>query len=47
MVAGSTHANYSVSPDGRTFAMVRRSVAGGIVALKNIPALISGKDARD
>jgi Tol biopolymer transport system component len=38
------HANYDISPDGRTFLMVRRSPATRIVVLQNLPAIV--RDAR-
>jgi Tol biopolymer transport system component len=34
------HANFDVSPDGKTFAMVRRSPATRIVVLQNLPELV-------
>ena len=40
MVAGFTHANYDVSPDGRTFVMVRRAPSSGITVLQNLPAIL-------
>ena len=40
MVGAQPHANYDVSPDGRTFAMVRRSPGNHIVVLQNVPALL-------
>jgi eukaryotic-like serine/threonine-protein kinase len=40
-IAGTTpHANFDISPDGKTFAMVRRSPATGIVVLQNLPELV-------
>ncbi len=40
-IAGSApHANYDISPDGKTFAMVRRSPATRIVVLQNLPELV-------
>ena len=33
------HANYDISPDGRTFAMVRQNPATRIIVLQNMPAL--------
>lgn len=33
------HANYDISPDGRRFAMVRRTQARGIVYLQDVVAL--------
>jgi eukaryotic-like serine/threonine-protein kinase len=40
IVGAIPHANYDVSPDGRTFAMVRRSPATRIVIIQNLPALV-------
>jgi serine/threonine-protein kinase len=40
IVATNPHANYDVSPDGKTFVMVRRSPAARIVVLQNLPALV-------
>jgi len=40
MVGGQPHANYDISPDGRTFAMVRRSPGSHIVVMQNVPALL-------
>jgi serine/threonine-protein kinase len=40
MVGTSPHANYDISPDGHSFAMVRRSPANRIVVIQNLPALI-------
>ncbi|HEU4523550.1 MAG TPA: protein kinase [Gemmatimonadales bacterium] len=40
MVGTNPHANYDVSPDGTTFAMVRRSPAARIVVIQNLPALV-------
>ena len=34
------HSNYDVSPDGQSFAMVRRGTVGRIVVLQNLPALV-------
>ncbi len=39
-VGTTPHANYAVSPDGRTFAMVRRSRATRIVIIQNLPGLV-------
>jgi len=39
IVSSSPHANYDVSPDGRTFAMVRQNPATRIIVLQNMPAL--------
>jgi serine/threonine-protein kinase len=40
IVATAPHANYDVSPDGKTFVMVRRSPAARIVVIQNLPALV-------
>jgi hypothetical protein len=32
--------DYDVSPDGRTFAMVRRSPATRIMVIQNLPGLV-------
>ncbi len=40
MVPGFSHANYDVSPDGRTFVMVRRSAGNGITVLSNVPEIV-------
>jgi hypothetical protein len=32
--------NYDISPDGRTFAMVRYSPATRIMVIQNLPALV-------
>ena len=43
------HANYDVSPDGTTFAMVRANPTSRIVILQNLPALVArlaGRGAR-
>jgi Tol biopolymer transport system component len=34
------HANYAVSPDGKTFVMVRSSPAARVVVIQNLPALV-------
>jgi Tol biopolymer transport system component len=39
MATSTPHANYDVSPDGRTFAMVRTNPATRIVVIQNLPAL--------
>ena len=41
IVAANPHANFDVSPDGRTFAMVRRSPSNRIVVLQNLPQLVA------
>ncbi|HEY7613800.1 MAG TPA: protein kinase [Gemmatimonadales bacterium] len=40
IVGTNPHANYDVSPDGKTFVMVRRSPAARIVVIQNLPALV-------
>jgi serine/threonine-protein kinase len=39
IIATSPHTNYDLSPDGRTFAMVRQNPATRIIVLQNMPAL--------
>jgi serine/threonine-protein kinase len=40
-IAGAApHTNYDISPDGKTFVMVRRSPATRIIVLQNLPALV-------
>jgi hypothetical protein len=34
------HTGYDISPDGRTFAMVRRSLATRIMVIQNLPGLV-------
>jgi hypothetical protein len=43
MAASVPHANYDLSPDGRMFAMVRRSTATRIVVIQNLPDLLKKK----
>ncbi len=48
MVGSNPHANYDISPDGKTFVMVRRSPATRIMVIQNLPELvrrIRGTDA--
>ena len=40
MLGSNPHANYSISPDGKTFAMVRRSPATRIMVIQNLPELV-------
>ena len=40
IVGASPHANYDISPDGRTFAMVRRSPGTRIMVIQNLPELV-------
>jgi Tol biopolymer transport system component/tRNA A-37 threonylcarbamoyl transferase component Bud32 len=39
-VGTQPHANYDVSPDGRTFVMVRRSPSTRVMIIQNLPALV-------
>jgi serine/threonine-protein kinase len=41
MSSTSPHSNYDVSPDGRTFAMVRQNPSTRIVLIQNLPALVA------
>ncbi len=45
MSAAVPHANYDISPDDRTFAMVRRSPATRIMIIQNVPALVKAMQA--
>jgi Tol biopolymer transport system component len=40
IVSTNPHVNYDVSPDGKTFVMVRRSPATRIMVIQNLPALV-------
>jgi Tol biopolymer transport system component len=40
MDGSNPHTGYDVSPDGRTFAMVRRSPATRIMVIQNLPGLV-------
>ncbi|MEO7137191.1 MAG: protein kinase [Gemmatimonadales bacterium] len=40
IVSTSPHANYDVSPDGKTFVMVRSSPAARVVVIQNLAALV-------
>ena len=40
MAAAVPHANYDVSPDGKTFVFVRRSPSSRIIVIQNVPALV-------
>ncbi len=40
MLGTTPHANYDVSPDGKTFVMVRRGAATRVVILQNLPELV-------
>jgi Tol biopolymer transport system component len=39
-VSTTPHTNYAISPDGRTFALVRRNPGTRIVIIQNLPALM-------
>jgi hypothetical protein len=39
-VTCAPHANYDVSPDGRTFVMVRSSPAARVVVIQNLAGLV-------
>ena len=48
IVSTAPHANYDISPDGKTFVMVRSSPAARVVVIQNLPALVRrlrGEDA--
>jgi eukaryotic-like serine/threonine-protein kinase len=48
MAAAVPHANYDLSPDGRTFVMVRRSPSTRIVVIQNLPELLKSlRDAKE
>ncbi|HEU5039186.1 MAG TPA: hypothetical protein VFT84_00090, partial [Gemmatimonadales bacterium] len=40
IVATGPHANFDISPDGKTFVAVRRSPAARIMVIQNLPALV-------
>ncbi len=40
LVGTAPHANYDISPDGKTFVVVRRSPAARIVVIQNLPGLV-------
>jgi Tol biopolymer transport system component len=40
MSTTAPHSNYDVSPDGRTFAMVRQNPSTRIMVIQNLPALV-------
>jgi Tol biopolymer transport system component len=40
IVGAAPHANYGISPDGKTFVMVRRAPANRIMVLQNLPELV-------
>jgi len=41
MATATPHANYDVSPDGRTFVMVRNNPATRIMVIQSLPALVA------
>jgi len=41
MATTTPHSNYDVSPDGRTFAMVRTNPSTRIVVIQNLPAIFA------
>jgi len=45
MAAAVPHANYDISPDGRTFVLVRRSPSSRIIVIQNLPALVKSIQA--
>ena len=47
MAAASPQANYDVSPDGRSFVLVRMAPAGSITVLRNVPRLLERGSTRD
>jgi len=40
-VPATPHANYDISPDGRSFVMVRQNPAARIMVIQNLPALVA------
>jgi Tol biopolymer transport system component len=47
IVATGPHANYDISPDGKTFVMVRRNPSARIVVMQNLPALVARLQGRE
>jgi len=41
MVLATPHSNYDVSPDGRTFVMVKSNPSSRIMVIQNLPALVA------
>ena len=41
MATAIPHSNYDVSPDGRTFVMVRNNPSTRIMVIQNLPALVA------
>jgi eukaryotic-like serine/threonine-protein kinase len=46
IVGTAPHANYDISPDGKTFVMVRTSPAARVVVIQNLPALVRRMQGR-
>jgi serine/threonine-protein kinase len=46
IASANPHSNYDVSPDGKTFVMVRRSPATRIMVIQNLPSLVRHLQAR-
>lgn len=44
MSTTTPHSNYDISPDGRTFAMVRQNPATRIVVVPNVPAIFAQRE---
>jgi len=47
IVGTNPHVNYDISPDGKTFVMVRRSPATRILVIQNLPALVRRLQGRE
>ena len=47
IVTANPHSNYDISPDGKTFIMVRRSPSTRIMVIQNLPALVRHLQGRD
>lgn len=41
MATATPHANYDISPDGKTFVMVRLNPASRIMVIQNLPGLVA------
>jgi serine/threonine-protein kinase len=46
IVGTAPHANYDISPDGKTFVMVRTSPAARVMVIQNLPALVRRMQGR-
>ena len=46
IVSANPHSNYDISPDGKTFVMVRRSPATRIIVIQNLSALVRHLQAK-